>query len=141
MRKNLHFIGLLLGLLALGCAGGRYQTEDYSIRERGSQIVIRSRAPFPPEVTSKTQAMSICRDAAIALGQGHLLNYVLEKKTKSGQQLEDYEEAYIKLQRRIRGTVKEANVLETKWSDEDCWVTLSISKKKVRAFLQEVEKN
>jgi len=129
---------VLLGIFLCGaCAGNRTSTKDHFLKESHDAITVRMRAPYPPEVSNKTQAMALARDAAVASGQTLLLNHILNKETKSDKTLAEAEFPSIKLQTEIRGVIKGARILKTKYEDNECWVILSISQRQVKKLLKE----
>ncbi len=80
---------LLLFLSA--CFSVHTITKDAYVRETTEYIYAVATAPVPTEVTNRTQALSLARDAAVTLGQTSLLTYILSKKTKSHKTLAEAE--------------------------------------------------
>ena len=78
---------LSIFFLVASCFAGESSKEKTPakvvVHDSFSSIWVQSTAPFPPEITNDSQAHALCRDAAIAIGQDHLLAHVLDMKTKS----------------------------------------------------------
>lgn len=127
---------LLAAMGISACAPTRYVTKDSFIKEGPESIYAVSKAPIPQEITNKSQAMSLARDAAVTLGQTSLLTYLLDKKTHSKKTLAEAEVPYIKLQVEIRGMVQGAEVVKTVYDAGECEVTLAISKSQVKELLK-----
>lgn len=110
---------------------------DVKVRETQRAITVTVSAPVPEEVESDSQAKALSREAAIALGQTHILNHILQKKTRSRKTLAEAEIPSLHLQNRIRAMVKGVQVKKTWWKDNLCWVTLALNKRELKAILRE----
>lgn len=135
-------IFLSLSILSLvGCFSSQKPKtmidESLKITEGPKYITVLSQAPVPAEVQNKTQALALAREAAIATGQVQLLTYILSKKTDSGKALEEAEHPYLELQEKVRGIVKGAQIEKTKYVDDICHVTMSISRKAIKEILKD----
>ncbi|OVE77804.1 hypothetical protein BVX98_01910 [bacterium F11] len=135
MRPILFKTSLML-VLILSFFGFIHAKEKVKIKERGRTIKVWASAPIPEEVTNQTQAMALSREAAIVVAQTQLLNYIDKKKVKSGKTVEVMEVAYHKLESEIKGLVKGAKVLSTKWKEGRCWVKLAASRRDLKVILK-----
>ncbi len=119
-----------------GCVGLPTQNNKSPVSEGLNSIVVTTVAPIPQEIENVTQAQALAREAAIGLGQREILNYILQKKTKSEKLLSVAEVPSLQLQDEIRGLVQGAIVKKTHWTNDECRVTLEIDKRHLKDILK-----
>ncbi|MCB4756155.1 MAG: hypothetical protein LHV69_03830 [Elusimicrobia bacterium] len=138
MRKHSKHFCLFGGLVfvAMAFAEDTSLLKDYVIQENFGYIFARASAPIPPEVPDNTQAKALSREAAIVIGQTRLLNHILQKKTRSKKTLAEAEVPSLNLQKTVRGFIMGAAVMETRWEEGKCRVTLRLSKRQLKEILR-----
>jgi hypothetical protein len=127
---------LFAALFLTACAGVNKQTKSDGISDGPLEISSTATAPIPSEVENDTQAHALSRDAAVSLAQTNLLTYVLQKKTRSKKTLAEAEVPSLETQESVRGVVKGARIVRTKWTETDCVVTVVISKSDLKDILK-----
>jgi hypothetical protein len=126
-------------LFIAACAGLHRTSKGPIVRESSSEIVAQATAVFPSEVEDATQASLLACQGATAIGQGALLDRLLNKKAASGKPLSEAEIPHIEVQNHVRTLVKSAQVIQTLVRDNQCTVTLAVLKSDVRAVLREAK--
>jgi len=123
----------LVNKKAVATTGAKDQA---TLHEGTSAIVVTAQAPVPAEITDKSLAQSVAKEAAIGIGRTHLMRYVLKKKTHTKKTLADAMIPSVDLQKSVKDLVDGAEVKNVEWKTDQCVVTLSLSKDKLAKILR-----
>lgn len=110
--------------------------DTFKVHESLSSIWVDTRAPYPPEIDNETQARALARQAATALGQNAILQYVLAKKTPKGKTLAVAQVPSTEVQESVKGFIAGARVDGVKFDKTGCRLQVSVDKKNLKVLLK-----
>jgi len=133
-----RLLAAAVAVLALAAAtpSSPEKIETFRVREGLSQIWVDTRTPYPPEIDNETQARALSKEAAVALGQNAILQYVLTMRTSKGQPLSVAQVPSTDVQNSVKALIAGSRVSGIKFDKTGCRLRVSVDKKNLKVILK-----